>query len=455
MRSDPRLADDPARQRWHHVLRLRDYRLYLVLQLVASAGVWIQRLAQDWLVLQLSGSPAAVGVAVAAQFIPMLVLGPAAGVLVDALPKRRVLAWTQGIGLGLAAALGVLAAVGQLGLPAVYASCVLLGIVAAADGPARQVLVSDVVGDAMLPTAVALNNAVGQLGAMLGPALGGLILAGPGAAAAFGANALCGLAGIGLLLSLRSPALRLAASRGAAPGAGVAWAAPGTGPGAPGPRTTATPGQGGDGGGRSGRVAAMVAGTVYILERPRLLATVALAGCMGAFGMNGPVVLTAFAEDVWRSGAAGFGLYNTVAALGALAGSLVGARLRLTTQPRLVVAAAGFGVAQGAAALMPTEGLFVALLVLVGVATLVYLSAAATSVQLAAEPAVRGRVMAVYLPLLMGGHALGGLLAGWLTEWLGVRAGLVATGALAVLAAAVTAAALWRLRRSAGRSPRT
>ncbi|WP_245827835.1 MFS transporter [Sinomonas mesophila] len=435
MRPDPRLADDPARQRWHHVLRLRDYRLYLVLQLVASAGVWIQRLAQDWLVLQLSGSPAAVGVAVAAQFIPMLVLGPAAGVLVDALPKRRVLAWTQGIGLSLAAALGILAAIGQLGLPAVYASCVLLGVVAAVDGPARQVLVSDVVGDAMLPTAVALNNAMGQLGAMLGPALGGLILAGPGAAAAFGANALCGVAGIALLLSLRSPALRLPASRRT------------------GTRTTAPPGPGGDGAARSGRAPAILAGTVYILRRPRLLATVALSGCMGAFGMNGPVVLTAFAEDVWHSGAAGFGLYNTVAAVGAVAGSLLGARLRLTTQPRLVLAAAGFGLAQGAAALMPTEGLFVAVLVLVGVATLVYLSAAGTSVQLAAEPAVRGRVMAVYLPLLMGGHALGGLLTGWLTEWLGVRAGLVATGALAVFAAGLTAAALWRLRRSAGRFP--
>jgi MFS family permease len=168
-----------------------------------------------------------------------------------------------------------------------------------------------------------------------------------------------------------------------------------------------------------------------------------LAGLLGAFGMNGPVVLAAFASSVWHSGAAGFGLFNTLAAGGALAGAVVASRLQRFGRKGIVASAGLFGLSQLIAAVMPSQELFMAMLLVVGFMTLLFLTSAATAVQLEAGAGVRGRVMALYLPLLLGGHALGGLLAGWLTEWLGVRAGLVVTGALGMVSAAVIAGLLW------------
>jgi MFS family permease len=160
--------------------------------------------------------------------------------------------------------------------------------------------------------------------------------------------------------------------------------------------------------------------------------------------MNGPVVLAAFAQEVWHNGVEGFGLFNMVSAGGALAGALLAARLGTMGRRGIVAAAGLFGLSQLVAALMPTLVLFVAMLAVVGIMTLLFLTSAATAVQLEAGPAIRGRVMALYLPLLLGGHACGGLLAGWLTEQFGVRTGLVATGGLGMLSAAVVGLLLWR-----------
>jgi MFS family permease len=162
-------------------------------------------------------------------------------------------------------------------------------------------------------------------------------------------------------------------------------------------------------------------------------------------------VLAAFAERVWHNGAAGFGLFNTVGAVGALAGALLAARLKSLGRKGIVAAAGLFGLSQLIAALMPNLVLFTVMLVVVGLMTLLFLTSAATAVQLEAGPEIRGRVMALYLPLLLGGHALGGLLAGWLTEEFGVRTGLVVTGALAMLSAAVVGLLLWRNSRRSRR----
>lgn len=191
----------------------------------------------------------------------------------------------------------------------------------------------------------------------------------------------------------------------------------------------------------------LLAGFGYVRERPSLLLVIALAGLLGAFGMNGPVVLAAFAERVWHNGVAGFGMFNTFSAVGALAGALLAARLKTLGRKGIVAAAALFGFSQLVAALMPSLVLFVAMLVVVGLMTLLFLTSVATAVQLEAGPEIRGRVMALYLPLLLGGHALGGLLAGWLTEQFGVREGLVTTGALGMLSAAVIGLLLWRNAR--------
>lgn len=400
------LQANDRQPRWYHPLAQRNYRLFVAMQLAGSTGIWMQRLAQDWLVLQLTGSPAAVGLAVALQFLPMLVVGPISGILVDLYAKRRILLLCQTVTALLATTLAVLDAGGGISVWAVYACCVALGITSAVDGPARQVFVNEVVGDAGLRPAIGLNNAIGQLGAMAGPALGGVLIAKAGSAAAFAANALVCLAVLGLIAAIRTSQLH---------------------PGAPPLR------------GR-GQV---LAGFRYVRHRPSLLLVMLLAGLLGAFGMNGPVVLAAFAENIWHSGAGGFGMFNTFSAAGALAGALLAARLRTLGRRGIVASAGLFGLTQLVAALMPTQELFVAMLVPVGVMTLLFLTSAATTVQLEAGAEVRGRVLALYLPLLLGGHALGGLLAGWLTEEFGVRTGLVVAGALGMLSAAVIGLLLW------------
>ncbi|MBT2585506.1 MFS transporter [Arthrobacter sp. ISL-95] len=406
-----------AAESWHYPLRHHNYRIFVTLSLVGSGGVWMQRLAQDWLVLQLTGSPAAVGVAVALQFLPMLVVGPLSGVLVDLFPKRRILLVCQSVAALLAAALAVWNAMGGTDVWVVYASCIALGITSAIDGPARQVFVNEVVGDAGLPAAIGLNSAIGQLGAMAGPALAGVVIAHSGPAAAFAANALIGVAVLVMIASIRPGELHHS-------------------PAAHDP--TARKGQ-------------VLAGFRFVIARPPLLLTMLLAGLLGAFGMNGPVVLAAFADGVWHSGPAGFGLFNTVSALGALAGALVATRIKRFGRKGIVASAGLFGLTQALAALMPTQEWFVVMLIVVGFMTLVFLTSAATAVQLEAGASVRGRVLALYFPLLLGGHALGGLLAGWLTEDFGVRTGLVVTGALGMVSAAVIGFLLWRYsaRRSA------
>lgn len=406
------LRNPTARARWYHPLTQYNYRLFMGMSLAGSMGVWMQRLAQDWLVLQLTGSPAAVGIAVALQFLPMLIIGPLSGLLVDMFPKRRIMMVCQSVIVLLAAGLAVSSATGNITVWMVYGSCIALGITSAIDGPTRTVFVNEVVGDAGLRPAIGLNNAIGQLGAMAGPALGGLVIAVAGSAAAFASNALLGLLVLGMIAAIRPAELH--------------------------PGTPAARGRG-----------QLLAGFRYVRERPTLLLTIALAGLLGAFGMNGPVVLAAFAERVWHNGVEGFGLFNTVSAVGALAGALLAARLRTLGRKGIVAAAALFGLAQLVAALMPTLALFTVMLAVVGLMTLLFLTSAATEVQLEAGPEVRGRVMALYLPLLLGGHALGGLLAGWLTEEFGVRTGLVVTGALGMFSAAVIGFLLWRHSRRA------
>lgn len=400
--------------RWYYPLTQHNYRLYMGMTLAGSMGVWMQRLAQDWLVLQLTGSPAAVGVAVALQFLPMLIVGPLSGLLVDIFPKRRIMLVCQCVIVLLAVGLAAWVASGTVTVWAVYASCVALGVTSAINQPASQVFVNEVVGDAGLRPAIGLNNAIGQLGAMAGPAVGGVVIAQAGTAAAFASNAFLGLLVLGMIAGIRPESLHAAAP--AARGRGQ-----------------------------------LLAGFRYVRDRPSLLLLIALAGLLGAFGMNGPVVLAAFAERVWHNGVEGFGLFNTVSAVGAMAGALLAARLRTLGRGGIVAAAGLFGLSQLVAALMPSLVLFVVMLVVVGLMTLLFLTSAATAVQLEAGPEVRGRVMALYLPLLLGGHALGGLLAGWLTELLGVRAGLVITGGLGMLSAAAIGLLLWRHSRQVQR----
>ncbi|WP_130781220.1 MFS transporter, partial [Cellulomonas biazotea] len=401
----PGPTSDPERSSGRSILRLVNFRLLVGAQLLGGTGMWMVRMSTDWLVLELTGSSAAVGVLVALQFLPMLVVGPFGGLLADRYDKRRLIEVAQTANAVLAVVLAALTLTGVVAVWHLYVVAVLLGVVASVDQPSRQVLVSEIVGDQGLQKAVSTMNAIGQAGGLLGPALAGFVISHWGEGWAFTVNGVVALCVVALVASMRTRELH------------------------PAPRVPRARGQ-------------VREGVRYVLDRPRLAWVIALAGLMGALGMNGPVVLTAFAQDVWHTGAAGFGLYNAVSAAGAFVGVVLGGRYLRLRSRNVVVASGLFAVTEALAALSPTHAVFLVMLAVVGGATLLFLMAANTLVQLTADQPIRGRVLALYSPLLLGGHALGGLLQGWLTEWLGVRAGLVVTGVLALLATALVAAAL-------------
>ncbi|WP_250443667.1 MFS transporter [Actinotalea sp. C106] len=389
------------------MLASRAFRFYLSAQVLGSSGVWMLRMAKDWLVLELTGSPAAVGVVVALQFLPLLVVGPLGGVIADRHDKRRLVMGAQAASALVAVVLAALTLSGAIAVWHLYALAVVLGLITAIDMPARQVLVNEVVGDGRLRPAISMTNALNQGGGLIGPAMAGIVIAEVGQGWAFGVNGLICLAVVALIAAIRPRELH---------------------------RVPVSPRARGQ----------LREGFRFVTTRPHLMWVVVLAGFMGALGLNGPVVLSTFADEVWQTGARGFGLYNSISALGALIGAVVAARLGRLRVRTVVIGAGVFGVAELAAAGMPTHLSFLVMLVVVGAATLFFLTSAATYVQLAAEPSVRGRVMAIYSPMLLGGHAFGGLLQGWLAETLGVRWGLAVTGMLALAATAVVGLVLLR-----------
>lgn len=395
------------------LLRLPAFRLHASAQLLGSVGVWMLRMATDWLVLELTGSSAAVGVLVALQFLPLLVVGPLGGLVADRHDKRRLVLLAQGAQAVLAAGLAAVTLTDVVQVWHLYAAAVLLGLVGAVEMPARQVLVNEVVGDDHLKTAISVTNALNQAGGLVGPAVAGALIAEVGQGWSFGLNAVVCVAVVLLVLAIRPAMLQRVPTVGRARGQ-------------------------------------LAEGFRYVAARAHLLAIVVLAGLMGALGLNGPVVLTAFAESEWGTGARGFGLYSSVAALGALVGAVVTARLARLRVRHVVLAAAAFGAAETVTAVMPTHLTFLVMVGVTGFATLLFLSSAITWVQLATTPTVRGRVLAIYTPVLLGGHAGGGLLQGWLTEHLGVRHGLVVTGCLALVATGAVGLALVLHRRLTG-----
>lgn len=393
------------------ILRNHNYRLFLAAQFLGGTGIWMLRLSQDWLVLKLTESPAAVGVVVALQFLPLLAFGPLGGVIADRHNKRHLVMAAQSVAAVLAATLAVLTINDLVSVPVLYAFALASGCVAVFDQPARQVLVNELVGDGQLRSAISTNNALNQLSGMVGPAVAGALINQVGQGWAFAANAVLCAVVVSLVAAMRVGELHRV------------------------PTVERARGQ-------------LKEGLRYILDRPRLLWVVVLAGFMGAFGMNGPVVLAAFADFEWNTGSGGFGLYNSIGAVGGLVGAVLAARMTALRTRTVVVGAGAFAGVEILAALSPTHAIFLVMLGAVGMATMFFLTSAGTYVQLTASPPVRGRVMAFYMPLLLGGHAAGGLLQGWFTEHLGVRGGLVVTGSLGLLATLGVGLALLRQRRT-------
>ncbi len=375
-------------------LRVRNYRLYSSGMVVSNVGTWMQRVAQDWLVLQLSGGDGvALGITTALQFLPMALVSPWGGALADRLPKRGLLMATNTAMAALAVLLGVLDLTGVVEVWQVYVLAFGLGTAAALDNPARQAFVSELVGAEDLPNAVGLNSASFNAARMVGPGLAGLLIVLVGTGPVFLLNALTFLGPLVALRMMRPAELR------------------------PSPPS----------GGGGGRVRE---GLRYVRGRPDVVLVLALLFVVGTFGLNFQMTTALVATQVFGKGAGEYGLLGSILAVGSLTGSLLAARRGRPRRRLVIEAALVFAVLEVAAGLMPTYPSFALSLVPVGVAALTFVTAANASVQLAVAPAMRGRVMALYLMVFMGGTPLGAPVIGWVGQTFGARWTLVGGGLL-------------------------
>lgn len=394
----PDPTEQPPRTSMFSSLKIRNYRLFATGQVVSNTGTWMQRIAQDWLVLTLTGSSTAVGITTALQFLPMLLFGLYGGVIADRCNKRTLLLGTQAAMGVTGLALAALTLSGQVQVWHVYATAFVLGLVTVVDNPARQSFVHEMVGPDQLRNAVSLNSANFQSARLVGPAVAGVLITAVGSGYAFLLNGLSFIAPLTGLLLMRTADLHKSE------------------------RTPRGKGQ-------------LREGLRYVAGRPELIWPIVLVGFIGTFGFNFPIWLSAFADDVFHAGAGTYGLLNTLMAVGSLIGALLAAR-RGTSRMRLLVAAAVlFGVLEIVAAVVPTFWIFAALLVPVGMFGLTVNVTANSSIQMATDPAMRGRVMALFMMVFTGGTPVGAPLVGWITDTYGPRVGFASGGAVAALAA--------------------
>jgi MFS family permease len=396
-------------------LRIRNYRLFFVGQLISVTGTWMQTVAQSWLVLNLTGSGVALGVTVALQFLPMLLFGMWGGLLADRADKRRLLIVLQAVGGVLALVLYGLVATDTVELWMVYVLAFLLGVVTMIDMPTRQSFVIEMVGPDEVPNAVGLNSAMFNAGRILGPTAAGVTIASLGIAPAFLANAISFLpviAGLALMrtdeLYRREPAAR----------------------------------SGGE----------VRAGFVYAWRDPTLRSTLLLVGVLGMFGFNFVVVLPMLARFTFSGGAGLYSVFTAVMSVGSLAGALYSASRAAPTRRMLLGSGVAFGAFMLATAAAPTAWLTGVFLVGVGTAMMLFMATANTTLQLGSDPAMRGRVMALYGLLFAGSTPLGGPLLGWISEAWGPRIGVGLGGALS-LAAALAAVGRIKVRRRSAQAP--
>ncbi|ADI08019.1 major facilitator superfamily permease [Streptomyces bingchenggensis BCW-1] len=379
-------------------LKIRNYRLFATGAVISNTGTWMSRIAQDWLVLSLTGSSTAVGITTALQFLPMLLFGLYGGVIADRYPKRRLLVLTQAA-LGLCGlALAALTLSGLVQVWHVYLIAFLLGMVTVVDNPTRQAFVVEMVGPKDLRNAVSLNSANFQSARLVGPAVAGVLITAVGSGWAFLLNGLSFAAPLVSLLMMRPAELHKVE------------------------RAPRGKGQ-------------LREGLRYVAGRPDLIWPIVLVGFIGTFGFNFPIWLSAFADGVFDAGPGTYGLLNSLIAVGSVTGALLAARRTTTRQRVLVGAALMFGLLEIAAALSPTFWLFAALMVPIGIFSLTFNVTANSSVQLATDPAMRGRVMSLFMMVFVGGTPIGGPLVGWLTDTYGARVGFAAGGLISAAAA--------------------
>lgn len=383
---------------------MRNYRLYFVAQIISVSGTWMQTVAQAWLVLHLA--PARdqgidLGFVTALQFLPMLLFGTYGGLVADRLDKRRLLYVTQSSAGVLALALGLLTALGVVRLWEVFLLATLLGFVNLFDNPTRQTFVIEMVGRDDLPNAVSLNSVLMNSARVIGPAIGGALIAFVGLAVCFEVNAASYLAVIVGLSLMRRGELH---------------------------RSTPVPRAAGQ----------LREGLRYVWRTPGLRDPLLLVAVVGTLAYNFQVVLALLAKITFHGGAGVYSLLTSLMGGGAVIGGLVVAARSRPDIHRLTMVGMGFGMFIVGVALSPSLVVAAVVIVPMGMLSIAFIATANATLQLRADPLMRGRVMALYAIAFLGTTPIGSPLVGWISQQASPRVALVVGGAATVVAAAVT-----------------
>ena len=384
-------------------LRNYNYRVWAAGALVSNVGTWMQRTAQDWLVLaELTHKNAtALGVVMALQFGPLALMLPFSGFAADYFDRRKLLIATQATMGLLALGLSILTLSGLVRLWHVYVFAFLLGCVSAFDATARQTFVAELVGEEDLSNAVGLNSTSFNAARMIGPAIAGFMIAAVGTGWVFLINALSYVGVLCSLFALRIDSLHRQAH------------------------------DGGDGAG------GLLEGWRYVWRRPDIKASLLMLFLIGTFGINFPIFISTMSVGVFHTGASEFGLLSSMLAIGSVAGALLSARRE---KPGLLVmtgAAGIFGAGFCLAAAMPNYGLFGCALIIIGLSAQTFTTTCNVSLQLSTDPNMRGRVIALFLAIAVGATPIGAPLVGWVADTLGPRCALAVGAASGFAAVAV------------------
>jgi len=400
-----------ARPSWDEVFDLFRAPAFLLFELStlgSSLATWIARVAIDWLVLELTGNLALVGLAVTIQFGPTLLLGLHAGVIADRYSRRAIVLTTQsviGVGMALLATLTIL---GAVELWQVYLIALVTGTAGAIETPARSSLIGQIVPPLRLRSGVSINGTIFHLGGLLGPVASGFVIAAAGSGWAIGASVLATLLSLTTFAGIRLHDL------------------------VPVPK----PPEGTRG---------VAAAFRYLRAKPTLLWPTTLMFFVATFGMTLPVLFTAAAgERGFDTGSSGYGLYTSLAAVGSVAGALISVRRRSVRLRTLVATVAGFGLSLLLAGVVPLVPVFFAGIVAGGMLRLMWATGAETMIQLSTNLGMRGRVLAIYFVVLVGGQAAGGIIVGWIAETFGMVPAFAVAGGVPLLAATAVAVLLAR-----------
>lgn len=383
----------------------------------ANTGVWIQRIAQDWLVLELTDSPTDVGITTMLQFLPMLLFGLVGGLIADRMPRRRILVGTQIAMMTLSAVLAALTLSGTVRPWHVFIVAFGVGTVFAFDIPARQAMVNDVVSSHQVRSAIGLAAIVSQLGGLIGPAVSGILIDAVGPGYSFTTTACMYLVPMAALVRMRQPTVQAVA-----------------------PSTDEHP------------VTQLKEGLRYVARRRAMVSTVILVGTFGIFIANLPVTNAAYARNVFHSGPGGYGVLNSVGAIGSILGAMLAATRHRPTRLRgCILSGAALAALYIVASAVPGFAGYATVLILIGIATITFMTSCNALIQTSAEAHVRGRVMGLFNLVFIGGGAIGGPVIGAVDQYAGPRVGVLLSG---LVPAVVTLLIAVRVGRASGMRPR-